>query len=262
MTPEPSVSFEVAGDAYDRFMGRWSRQLSRPFADFAGIGPGMRVLDVGCGTGALTEELLRRVDPVDVAAVDPSASFVSGIRSRLPTVEVQQASAERLPFADAVFDVALAQLVVHLMAEPVAGLAEMARVVRPGGTVAACVWDFAGGRGPLGVFWEAAHSIGVEVHDESSLPGTQDGDLVTLLEMAGLRDVERSEVSATIEQPTFEAWWEPFTLGVGPAGAFVASLSKDERERLRAACEARLTARPIVVETVAWAARGRVPGPS
>jgi SAM-dependent methyltransferase len=251
------VSFTVAADAYDAFMGRWARLLSVAFADVAGVAPGMRVVDVGCGTGALTRELVRRVGPGSVSAVDPSPTFGAAMRDRFVGLDVREAAAERLPYPDRSFDAALAQLVVHFMADPVAGLAEMRRVTAPGGVVAACVWDFAGNRGPLGVFWEAARATFPGTEDESHLAGTREGHLAELLEAAGLRDVTSSVLTATIEHPTFDAWWEPFTKGVGPAGAFVASLEPDERDRLRRACERRTGGIPIVVTAAAWAARGR-----
>jgi SAM-dependent methyltransferase len=216
----------------------------------------MRVVDVGCGTGALTEELLRRVDRGAVAAVDPSASFVAAMRSRFPEMDVRQGSAERLPFDDGTFDAALAQLVVHFMADPVAGLAEMRRVTRRDGVVVACVWDYAGDRGPLAVFWDAARAIQPSVRDESGLPGTREGHLVELLVAAGLREVTAAVLYATIEHPTFDEWWEPFTKGAGPAGAFVAGLDPEQQDRLRRECERRLSAGPIVVTAAAWAARG------
>ena len=128
--------------------------LAPLFADFAGVAAGQRVLDVGCGPGALTAELVRRLEPANVSAVDPSEPFVAAVRERYPAVTVQRAAAEKLPFPDDSFDAALAQLVVHFMADPVAGLREMSRVTRSGGVVAACVWDHEGGKGPLGLFWE------------------------------------------------------------------------------------------------------------
>jgi ubiquinone/menaquinone biosynthesis C-methylase UbiE len=146
------VSFDVAADAYDRFMGRYSAPLAPPFADLAGVEAGQRVLDVGCGPGALTAELVRRLGPAEVSAVDPSEPFVVAVKERHPGVDVRRAPAEDLPFGDDVFDAALAQLVVHFMSDPVAGLREAGRVTRPGGVVAACVWDQADDRGPLGVF--------------------------------------------------------------------------------------------------------------
>jgi ubiquinone/menaquinone biosynthesis C-methylase UbiE len=174
------VNFDVAADAYDRFMGRYSLLLSPQLADLAAVRKGQRVLDVGCGPGALTAELVRRLEPAAVAAVDPSEPFVAAARARYPGVDVQQASAEQLPFPDHSFDAALAQLVVHFMSDPVAGLAEMARVTRHGGVVAACVWDHAGGRGPLSLFWQAARELDPDVHDESQLPGGREGHLVEL----------------------------------------------------------------------------------
>ncbi|HEY5628847.1 MAG TPA: methyltransferase domain-containing protein, partial [Candidatus Limnocylindrales bacterium] len=154
------------------------------------------------------------------------------------------------------FDAALAQLVVHFMADPVAGLAEMRRVTRRGGVVAACVWDYGGGRGPLGVFWEAARAVRPGANNESELAGTREGHLAGLLEAAGLAEVVPSELAVSIDHPTFDTWWEPFTLGAGPAGAFVAGLSADDREALRAECRRRLGEGPIRVSAVAWAARG------
>lgn len=248
------MSFSVAADAYDRFMGRYSGPLAPRFAEFAGVGAGTHVLDVGCGPGALTGELVARAGAV--SAVDPSEQFVDAARARHPDVDVRRASAEHLPFGDAEFDAALAQLVVHFMADPVAGLREMARVTRPGGVVAACVWDHAGGGGPLGAFWEAAHELDPDAHDESSLAGARRGHLTELFAAAGLRDVEESVISADVEHPTFDEWWEPFTLGVGPAGAFVARLDPTRQMQLRDLCRERLPAAPFTVSARAWAARG------
>ena len=143
------MNFDAAAESYDAFMGRYSSRLSPLFADFAGVAPGQRVLDVGCGPGALTAELVRRVGASAVAAADPMAHFVAAARQRNPGVEVVQASAESLPFPDSGFDATLAQLVVHFMTDPLAGISEMARVTRAGGVVAACVWDYAGDRSPL-----------------------------------------------------------------------------------------------------------------
>jgi SAM-dependent methyltransferase len=254
------VTFDVAASAYDRFMGRYSVLLSPQMADLAGVGAGddTRVLDVGCGPGALTAELVARVGAGSVSAVDPSASFVAAARGRHPGVEVRQASAEDLPFADGTFDAAVAQLVVHFMSDPVAGLAEMARVTRPDGVVAACVWDHAGGRGPLSTFWSAARSLDAEVDDESRLAGTRQGDLAGLFAAAGLRDVEETTITATLEHASFEEWWQPYTMGVGPAGAYVARLDEERQALLRERARGLLPPAPFVIEARAWAARGRV----
>lgn len=251
------MDFFVAADAYDAFMGRYSIPLAPLLASFAGVDGGQRALDVGCGPGALTAELVRRLGAGSVAAVDPSEPFVEAARARLPGVVVRQAPAERLPFPDGAFDTAIAQLVVHFMTDPVAGLAEMARVTRPGGVVAACVWDHAGAHGPLGAFWHAARMLDPDVHDESGLAGVREGHLATLFESAGLRDVESSVLTVSVEHPTFEAWWDPFTLGVGPAGSYTASLDPERRARLRDACRERFRNEPFTVTARAWAARGR-----
>jgi SAM-dependent methyltransferase len=251
------MSFAVAATAYDRFMGRYSEPLAPPFADFAGITGGERVLDVGSGPGALTAELVRRVGAESVVAVDPSEPFVTAARERFPAVDVQRAQAEELPFAADSFDAALAQLVVHFMADPVAGIREMARVSRPGGVVVACVWDHAGTGGPLSRFWEVAHELRPDLDDESHLPGAREGHLAELFAAAGVEEVEDGSVSISVEHPTFEDWWEPFTLGVGPAGAHVAALDPAAREELRERCRERLPEPPFVVSARAWAARGR-----
>jgi ubiquinone/menaquinone biosynthesis C-methylase UbiE len=251
------MSFDVAADAYDRFMGRHSVGLSAGLADFASVEPGQTAADVGCGPGALTAELVRRLGTDAVAAVDPSEQFVEAARARHPGVDVRRAAAEDLPFGDDTFDAALAQLVVHFMSDPVAGLKEMARVARPGGVVAACVWDLAGGRAPLSVFWRAAHELDRSAQDESGLAGARASHLAELFEAAGLREVEEGELSASSEYATFDEWWEPYTFGVGPAGAYARALDADALSALRERCRNLLPEPPFTVTSVAWAARGR-----
>jgi SAM-dependent methyltransferase len=252
------VSFTVAADAYDRFMGTYSVPLAPLMADFAGVRAGERVLDVGCGPGALTTELAGRLGPACVTAVDPSATFLAAARERHPEADVRCASAEQLPFADGVFDRALAQLVVHFMADPSAGVAEMARVTRRGGLVAACVWDHGGGRGPLSPFWNAARELDPAVHDESERAGARDGELERLLHGAGLREVEGTALAVSVEHASFDRWWGPFTLGVGPAGTYTCGLDAGARARLRERCRELLPPAPFVMSAHAWAARGVV----
>jgi SAM-dependent methyltransferase len=251
------VSFDVAAVAYDKFMGRYSRPLVGQMADLGGVKAGQRVLDVGCGPGALTRELVERVGAENVVAVDPSASFVEAARDRFPEVTILQASAEQLPLPEGWFDAALAQLVVHFMADPIAGLVEMKRVTRPGGVVAACVWDHGGGMGPLGLFWREARQLDPKVEDESDLAGSREGHLAELFAAAGLRDLVATVVSADLEHATFDEWWQPFTQGVGPAGAYVASLDAVRRAELREACRRQLPDGPFVVPARAWAVSGR-----
>jgi SAM-dependent methyltransferase len=250
------VGFDVAAEAYDRYMGRYSAQLSPQLADFAGVRVGQRVLDVGCGPGALTTELVARVGARAVSAVDPSESFVAAARERNPGIEVFQASAEQLPFPALTFDATLAQLVVHFMTDPNRGLGEMARVTRHEGVVAACVWDHVG-QGPLSLFWRSARTLEPAVEDESRMPGVREGHLAELFEAAGLLEIEEAVFWVSLEHATFEAWWEPFTKGVGPAGSFVASLSADRLVDLRETARAMITTTPFQVRARAWAARGR-----
>ena len=248
--------FAVAAEAYDAFMGRYSVLLSPQLADFAAVQPGQRALDVGCGPGALTAELVGRLGAGSVAAADPSEPFVAAARKRHPGVHVVQAAAESLPFPDGAFDAALAQLVVHFMSDPVCGLLEMARVCRTGGVVAACVWDHAGGRGPLSLFWRAAREVDAGVEDESALAGTREGELAELMLAAGLHEIEQCVLSADLQHATFDEWWEPFTRRVGPAGAYVQRLHPEQRLALREACRRLLPDGPFVLPAKAWAARG------
>jgi|SRR5436190_8792295 len=248
--------FEVAATAYDRFMGVHSAKLAPQLADLAGVRAGQRVLDVGCGPGVLTAELVARVGPESVSAVDPSESFVATARERQPDVDVQRAAAEQLPFPDDAFDAALAQLVVHFMADPVGGLREMVRVTRDGGSVAACVWDHAGDRTPLTIFWQAARSLNPNVQDESGRAGSRAGHLTELFEAAGARDVRETALESAATFETFEDWWEPFTFGVGPVGEYARALGDDQRAALRERCRELLPAPPFTVRSFAWAARG------
>jgi SAM-dependent methyltransferase len=254
------VSFEVAADAYDRFMGRYSGQLSSQLSDLAGIDAGQRVLDVGCGPGALTSELVLRLGPGSVAAVDPSEPFVIANAKRHPGVDVRRGSAEILPFADDEFDAALAQLVVHFMSDPVRGLGEMARVTRPGGRIAACVWDHWGGRGPVNPYWDSARELDPDLKDESLLAGSREGHLAELFETAGLHGIVDTALASRVTYATFEEWWEPFTLGVGPAGAHAARLDPNQLVRLRELSRARLPEAPFTHEVWAWAACGVTDG--
>jgi ubiquinone/menaquinone biosynthesis C-methylase UbiE len=252
------VSFEVAADSYDRFMGRYSSTLAPQLADFAGVESGQPVLDVGCGPGALTSVLVERVGSENVSAVDPSEQFVVAARERHPGVDVQRASAEDLPFVDDKFDAALAQLVVHFMMDPVRGLREMARVTRPGGVVAACVWDHAGGQTPLAPFWDTVHELDLDAADESGMAGGREGHLAELFAEAGLREIDQAILHVQVAHEDFDEWWEPFTLGVGPAGSYLAELDPARQIELRERAKQRLDRTPFSFATRAWAARGLV----
>ncbi|QNE46283.1 class I SAM-dependent methyltransferase [Glaciihabitans sp. INWT7] len=253
------MSFDVSAAAYGRFMGQYSEPLAPLFADWSQLQPHYRALDVGCGTGALTEQLARRLGTGAVAAVDPSPSFVEATTRRVPGLDVRLAGAEHLPFGDGEFDAALAQLVVHFMADPVAGLREMARVTRSGGLVTACVWDHAGDRGPLATFWRAVHDLDPTAAGEAKLAGTREGHLAELFSVAGLHSIESSALSVTRHFASFDEWWHPYTLGVGPAGAYVSGLTDGRREALRMRCAASVPTAPFEVSALAWCARGVVP---
>ena len=252
------MSFEVSADEYLQFMGKYSEQLASRFIEFADVRPGHRVVDVGAGPGALTAQLVDRVGTRGVIAIDPSRSFVHALRARLPEVDVRIGSAEHLPFPDAQFDASLAQLVVHFMADPSAGIAEMARVTRPGGVVAACVW--AQGRGPVSDFaavvreFDPAGSAGIEPENDQ---GGREGQLVALCTAAGLTDVVGAELTVQREFADFQAWWSPLLLRVGPAGAYVAQLDEPRRAELRELCAARFPDGPFTITATAWAASGR-----
>jgi SAM-dependent methyltransferase len=252
------MSFAVAAAAYDEFMGRFSGPLAVPFADLLDLGTGDRVLDVGCGPGALSAELVRRVGVERVSAIDPMAAFTEAVSVRLPGVDVRSGPAEHLPWDDDTFDAVAAQLVVHFMADPAAGLREMARVTRPGGRVAACVWDYEQGGAPLAAFWRAVHALDPSAAGEVDLAGAREGQLAELLGGAGLRDVRAGTVSVIVGFAAFEDWWRPFTHGVGPAGQYVVGLDDARRAELARLCADELGEAPFEVVATAWSAVGIV----
>ncbi|MEP6844003.1 MAG: methyltransferase domain-containing protein [Pseudolysinimonas sp.] len=252
------MSFEVSADAYGRFMGRYSEKLAVELADAAAVTAGQRALDVGCGPGGLTAVLVARLGSDHVAALDPSPPFVEAARTRLPGVDIRLARAESIPFDNDTFDVALAELVVHFMSDPVAGITEMARVTKPGGTIAACVWDHQGDTGALSAFWKVARTMDLDIDDESGLAGSREGQLDELFGAAGLRDIRALTLTVQVDFTGFDQWWEPFTLGVGPVGTYINSLDDAARETLRLACAASLPTGPFTIDASAWTAIGTV----
>ena len=252
------VTFDVGAAAYGRFMGRFSEPLAAKLVEVAAIEPGARALDVGCGTGALTAELVALLGAEAVSAVDPSESFVAAVESRFPGVDVRLLRAEQLPYPDGSFDCALASLVVSFMTDPVGGLAEMARITRAGGLVGATVWDHAGGTGPLAPFWAAVIDVDPDAHDESELAGVREGHLAELFEAAALHNLESTTLTVQVALTDFNDWWEPFTLGVGPAGDYVARLDERGRERLKARCAQLFPpSGPFEVAASAWTVLAR-----
>ncbi len=247
----------VPSGAYERFMGRFSTPLAPVFADaaLAGAVDHPDVLDVGCGPGMLTAELARRTDEERITAVDPAATFLAATAVRFPRADVREASAEALPFADDTFDAALAQLVVHFMQDPLVGLREMARVTRPGGVVAACVWDHAGGTGPLSTFWETARRLDPDGVGERS---SWDADrLAGLFREVGLHDVSHDLLTVSVGFDGFDDWWAPYTENVGPVGVYVEGLEPERREALESALREELGSGGFELTVGAWSAVGR-----
>lgn len=251
------MAFDVAAGAYARFMGRYSEPLADRLVELAGVRPGQRAVDVGCGPGVLTARLVERLGADNVAALDPSPPFVEAARERCPGADIRYGRAEALPFADAAYDAVLANLVVHFMSDPVRGLQEMARVARPDGIVAATVWNHATATGPLSTFWQAAKDLDPDAADEATLPGTGEGDLGTIAREAGLEDVVEGTITVSVPYSSFKEWWEPYTLGVGPAGDHVRQLDDAGRAALREHCRELLPDGPFTIDATAWSVVAR-----
>ena len=224
----------------------------------------MRALDIGCGPGALTAALAERLGKERVSAADPSEPFVEACRARLPGVEVVLAPAEELPFAAGAFDAALSQLVINFMRDAEAGVREMARVTKPGGVVASCVWDYAGEMTLLRAFWDAAGEVDPEraaAADEGVvMRWCGDGDLAELWHAVGLREVRFGALTVSADYADFEDLWSPLLTGVAPSGAFCASLDEEKRSALQDAYRRRLNVgnKPFELSARAWAVVGRV----
>ena len=245
---------------YDRFMGRYTRTLAVALADAAGVAAGMRVVDVGCGPGGLAAELAARVGPENVAAIDPATAFAAACRERNPGAEVREGVAEELPWPDDAFDAALSCLVIAFMRDADRGVSEMARVTLPGGTVAACMWDTAGGgMTMLRHVWEAIAEVDPGARGERGLAGTREGEIADRMRRAGLQDIDAGVLMASADYADFEDFWTPLTLGVGPAGQHLASLSEEQRLGVREVLRTRVPQGPFTLDARAWYARGTVP---
>jgi ubiquinone/menaquinone biosynthesis C-methylase UbiE len=242
--------------AYDEFMGRYATRLAPLFADFAGVGSGATVVDVGAGTGALTTELVRR--GASVAAADPSPAFVEALHARLPEVEVHVAPAEELPWEDARFDCALAQLVVAFMSDAPKGVAEMRRVAKRGGTVAACMWD-RDGMEMLRAVREAQVALGSGGPMAEHTQRYRTCEEIESLFADGFADITSTQLEVDSGYSSYEEFWQGLSGGVGPAGAWVASLSGDERDAAHDEIFSRLgePSGPFTLRGRAWATSGR-----
>ena len=258
------VEFTAAVENYDRFMGRYATVLAPKFVDAAGVRAGMLVLDVGCGPGALAVELAGRVGEDNVATIDPDPEFIAACRARIPGADVREGVAESLPWGDDTFDAAMCSLVVAWMRAADEGIGEMARVTKPGGTVAAAMWDFPGGGLPMvSHFWRAAREIDPSIaDDEQPRAGVHEGDLVERFGRAGLEGVTGGTLETSVDYADFDDYWQPFTDGGGgPAtGAFYASLDDAGKATLRNTVRASLPEGPFTLPARAWLALGAVPG--
>ena len=253
--------------AYEHFMGRWSRSLAPLFVRFAGVRDGDTVLDIGSGTGALTAAVAKVTPSSRIVGIDPAASYValaqSQHRSRLLLFEV--GDAQQMRFDDAIFDRTLSLLVVNFIPDVRKALSEMTRVTKAKGTVAAAVWDYGEGMEMLRAFWDEAVALApaIATRDERNMPLCRRGDLTALWRAQGLKDVVEEALTIETRFASFDDFWKPFLDKQGPAGAYAASLSVEDREALRLRLRGRLLGpgpdRAIVMHARAWAVRGTIP---
>ena len=265
----PSMFNARDADSYEQVMGRWSLRLAPLFVEHAGAAAGERLLEVGCGTGSLTFTLARSVDFAELSAIDYAQVYVDAARARIadPRVRIEQGDAAKLGFPDARFDRALSLLVLHFVGDPAGAVAEMRRVVRPGGVVAAAVWDSGGGMIALRMFWDTAAMLdpaAAELRGRAmSKAVTGPGGLARLFRAAGLTQVDERSLLVRMEHADFADYWEPLLRGEGPIGAYVAGLGAPERARLerhlRDAYLAGAPDGPRSYTAVAWSCRGVVP---
>ena len=257
----------TAGDAYERFMGRWSRRMAPRLVTFAGVRDGDALLDVGSGTGALTAALAAAAPSSSIVGIDPAESYVAFARARHhgDRVRFEVGDAQRLSLPDRSFDRTLSLLVMNFIPDRAKALDEMIRVTRRGGTIAAAVWDYDEGMEMLRVFWDEAAALdpAAKARDERQMPLCRKGALGALWREHGLADVREEALTIDTRFESFDDYWRPFLEKQGPAGDYAAGLPPDARDALRRRLRARLLGsggdRPIVLRARAWAVRGVVP---
>jgi SAM-dependent methyltransferase len=263
-TPTPAL-FGASAEKYERQMGRFSRQLARPFAQFAGVGDGERLLDVGCGTGSLTFTLREMAPRAKIVAVDMAETFLSFARARAGDANItfQQADACALPFPEASFDRVLSLLVLHFIPDSRRVVGEFRRVVRPGGVAAACVWDNFGGMPHFRMVFDTAAALGLDQERTLLRPLTAPGQLEAAWSAGGFVDVQASTLHARFEYQSFDDYWSSVASGEGPTGQMIESQSPADRERLRERVRhVYLSNKPDGVRSfagTAWVCRGTRP---
>jgi SAM-dependent methyltransferase len=253
------MQFTASAQSYDRFMGRYTTSLAVALADATGVESGMRLLDVGCGPGGLASELAARVGAQNVAAIDPAPEFAQACRDRNPGADVRVGVAEELPWADGAFDAALSSLVLAFMTDPDRGVREMARVTKPGGRVAVCMWDIeTGGMTMLRIFWDAVRQVQPGTYGELDRPGTAQGDITERFDRAGLTEIVAGGLTAHADYSGFDDFWDPFTWAVGPSGTHLRSMPDEQQAQVRETCRTMLPDGPFALDARAWYARGTV----
>lgn len=254
------LDYFADAQAYERFMGRWSRLIAPLLVEFAGLADATRVLDAGCGTGALATELAARSPAFRVTGIDISPAYVAAAHAAAADGRVSFAvgDAQRLNFPRAAFDAAASLLAFNFIPAPRLALAELRRVVRPAGIIAAAVWDYSAGMQMLRVFWDAAMALDPAAanRDERHMPLCRAGELRALWQAAGMGDVAEAGLEAPARFESFDDFWSPFLLGQGPAGAYAASLPAAGLARLRDELARRLPRAPFTLRARVWAVRG------
>lgn len=266
--PAAQANVWDGGDAYERYMGRWSRKIAPLFTDWIGALPGAGWIDIGCGTGVLTSVVLGTCAPSRVTGIDSAANFLEAaeIQVRDSRVSFKQGDAQAIPEADDGFDVVVSGLVLNFVADKDAMIGEMVRVAKPGGTVALYVWDYAGHMQLMRHFFDVATMLDPrarEFDDGVKAPVCRPGPLRELLARAGLTDVEVQAIDIPTAFANFDDYWTPFLGGTGSAPKYCVSLDEEARQHLREALRRRLPTGPdgeILLAARAWAAKGRVVG--
>lgn len=253
--------------AYEHFMGRWSRRLAPLLVRFAGVRDGETVLDIGSGTGALTAAVAALAPSSRIVGIDPSAPYVARARVQHGSARIQfeTGDARQMRFDDATFDRTLSLLVLNFIPDARKALGEMRRVTKPKGTIAAAVWDYSEGMEMLRAFWDeaVAQAPAAAAKDERNMPFCRRGDLAALWREHGLHDVVEDSLIVETRFTSFDDFWTPFLEKQGPAGAYTASLSASDLEVLRLRLRRRLLGdgpdKVIVMQARAWAVRGTTP---